>query len=134
MEQERYYKIIPKDNDPEVAKVLDFITNTAKRHFDYYAMEKSFNPIADPDFFLFQTLVVLANKQNKVHFIGQTHVEFLMSGRMIEMGDIKKLVDEIEQKCNIEVFAMGMATDLMFNQGWPPLDVLTNISQLLAGR
>lgn len=134
MEQERYYKIIPKDNDPEVAEVLDFITDTAKRQFDYSALEMAFNPIADSDFFLFQILVVLANKQNKTHFIGQTHVEFLMSGRMIEMGDIKKLVDEIEQKCNIEVFAMGMAADLMFNQGWPPLDVLTNISQLLAGR
>ena len=69
MEQELYYRIIPKDNDPEVAEVLDFITNTAKRHFDYSAMEKVFNPIADSDFFLFQTLVVLANKQNKVHFI-----------------------------------------------------------------
>lgn len=86
MEQERYYRIIPKDNDPEVAEVLDFITNTAKRQFDYPALEKEFNPIVDPDFFLFQCLVVLANKQDKTHFIGQTYAEFLMSGRMIEIG------------------------------------------------
>lgn len=134
MEKDRYYEIIPKDNDSEVASVLDFITDKAKRQFDYAGLEKGFNPIADPDFFLFNTLVVLANKQDKLHFIGQTHAEFLMSGRMIEMGDIKKLVDEIEQKCNVEVFAMRMATDLMFSQGWLPSDVLTNISQFLAGR
>jgi len=57
-----------------------------------------------------------------------------MSGYMIEMKVLKKLVDEIEHKCNVEVFALGMVTDLMFHQGWPPSDVLTSISQLLAGR
>lgn len=134
MEQERYYRIIPKDNDPEVAAVLNYITDTAKRQFDYPALEKGFNPIADPDFFLFHTLIMLANKQDKTHFIGQTHAEFLMSGYAIEMNMLKKLVDEIERKCNVEVFAMGMAADLMFKQGWPPLSVLINISQLLAGR
>lgn len=134
MEKERYYEIIPKDNDPEVASVLDFITDKAKRQFDYAGLEKGFNLIADPDFFLFNTLVVLANKQDKLHFIGQTHAEFILSGYMIEFAALQKLVDEIEQKCNIEVFAMGMAADLMFSQGWHPSDVLTNISQLLAGR
>lgn len=134
MEQERYYKITPKDNDPEVAVVLDVITDKAKRQFDYAALEKGFNPIADPDFFLFQTLVVLANKQDKMQFIGKTHAEFIMSGYMIEFATLQKLVDEIEQKCNIEVFAMGMAANQMFGQGWPPAAVLTTISQLLDGR
>lgn len=72
MSENGYYKITPKDNDPEVANVLDLITNSAKRRFDYGALENAFIQISDSDFFLSHTLVVLSSKQDKLHFIDQT--------------------------------------------------------------
>ena len=128
--EERYYKIIPKDNDPEVALVLDYITDSAKRHFNYKQMEEDLNPVIDPDFFLFQMLVAINTKQvTKV--LGETFNEVLMLGFIIEMEELQRIAKEIEDNCKMEPFVMGMAADLMFNQGWHPADVLVNMSQLL---
>ena len=41
---EKYYEIIPKDDDPEVAIVLDRITDSAKKKIDFNALEEALNP------------------------------------------------------------------------------------------
>lgn len=133
METEKYYKIIPKDNDPEVAKVLDFITNSAKKRFDYEKMANAFNPVVDHDFFLFQNILVNNTKEGKEKLLGETFNEFIMSGVVMEVSQLQGFMKQIEESCKLESFAMGMATDLMFHQGWHPQDVLTNITQLLGG-
>ena len=131
MDSEIYYEIIPKDNDPEVAEVLDFITNRAKTQFNYKEMSELFNPIVDPDFFLFQCLIVINQKKGKEKLLGETFNEFIFKGFMMELEQLKTFMSEIEDKCKLEAFAMGMAADLMFHQGWRPSDVLINIKQLL---
>ena len=131
MDSEIYYEIIPKDNDPEVAEVLDFITNRAKTQFNYQEMANAFNPVVDPDFFLFQCLIVINQKSGKEKLLGETFNEFIFKGFMMELEQLKTFMSEIEHKCNLEAFAMGMAADLMFHQGWRPSDVLINIKQLL---
>lgn len=130
MASDKLYKIIPKDNDPEVAIVLDYITDSAKRRFDYKSMEEALNPVIDPDFFLFQMIVAI-NTKRITQVLGETFNEVLMMGYMIEMEQLQMLAKEIEDNCKMEPFVMGMAADLMFHQGWKPSDALINVMQLL---
>lgn len=130
MADDKIYKIIPKDKDPEVAFVLDYITDSAKRRFNYSELEEAFNPVVDPDFFLFQMLVAINTKQ-VTKILGQTYFEFITMGYMMEMSDLEKFAKVIEDNCKMEPFVMGMAADLMFHQSWPPCDALVNVMQLL---
>ncbi len=130
MADDKIYKIIPKDKDPEVAIVLDYITDSAKRHFNYKQMEEDLNPVIDPDFFLFQILVAI-NTKRITQVLGETFNEVLMLGYIIEMEELQRIAKEIEDNCKMEPFVMGMAADLMFNQGRAPCDALINVMQLL---
>lgn len=125
------YQVIPKDNDPDVASVFDFITNRAKRQFDYSNLEQMFEPVVDPDFFLFQNLVVNGAKESKMRLFSETFFEFMGMGYMIDQDKLQAIMTEIEKSCGFEAYVMSIVADLMFHQGWNPTDAHFSVIQLL---
>lgn len=125
------YQVIPKDNDPDVASVFDFITNRAKRQFDYSNLEQMFEPVVDPDFFLFQNLVVNGAKESKMRLFSETFFEFMGMGYMIDQDKLQAIMTEIEKSCGFEAYVMSIVADLMFHQGWSPTDAHFSVIQLL---
>lgn len=134
MNSNSLYQVIPKDNDPDVASVLDFITNCAKRHFDYSNLEQIFEPLVDPDFFLFQNLVVNGAKQDKIRLFSETFFEFMQKGYMVVQDKLQEIMTDIENNCGYEAYVMSIAADLMFHQGWSPADAHLSVMQLLSNR
>lgn len=128
---ERYYDIIAKDNDPEVARVLDRITDSAKTRFEYENLKSAFEPYADADFFVYETLCKLNAGQSVELIAGQFFAELTMTGMATEFDDIKLVVQEIKDKCGIEVFVLGIAGEMMFGQNHSPTHVLLSIEKLL---
>lgn len=128
---ERYYDIIAKDNDPQVAMVLDRITDRAKTRFEYEKLESAFGPYADADFFVYETLCKLNAGQSVDLIAGRFFAELMMTGMVTGLDDIKQVVQEIKDKCGIEIFVLGIAGDMMFGQNLPPTDVLLSIENLL---
>lgn len=80
---------------------------------------------------MYETLCKLNAGQSVELIAGQFFAELAMTGMATEFDDIKRVVQEIKDKCGIEVFVMGIAGDMMFGQNHSPTDVLLSIEKLL---
>lgn len=128
---EKYYEIIPKDDDHEVAIVLDRITDSAKRRIDFKAFEESIGPYIDPDFFVYETLCRLNNNETPEIIAARTCAEVMMQGFVLDEKFIIETVNSINDNCQVELYALKLACSLMFADGADPMMVLANLERML---
>ena len=129
---EKYYEIIPKDDDPEVAIVLDRITESAKKKIDFNALEEALNPYLDPDFFVYETLCSLNNNETPQVIAARFFAESLMQGFVPGNKDFfVDIVQRITDNCKVEIYVLQLAATMMFTDGCNPAMVLVNLERLL---
>ena len=129
---EKYYEIIPKDDDPDVAIVLNRITDSAKKRIDFKALEETMEQYIDPDFFVYEALCHLNNNETPEIIAARTFTEMMMQGFVPDSQDfIIEAVNSINDNCQVEMYALQLAGSLMFADGADPMMVLANIDRML---
>lgn len=128
---EEYYEVIPKDDDPEVAIVLDRITDSAKRRIDYKTLEETMVPYIDPDFFVYETLCHLNNNETSEVIATRSFSEIMMQGFMLDKDYILEVVNSIKDNCQIEMYVLQLAGSMIFADGADPMMVLASLEGML---
>ena len=130
--EEKYYEIIPKDDDPEVAIVLDRITDSAKKRIDFSALEEALEPFIDSDFFVYETLCRLNNNEEPEIIAASTLAEIMMQGFVPDNQDfIAEAINNIKDNCKVEMHVLQLAGSMIFAHGDNPIIVLANIERFL---
>jgi hypothetical protein len=120
-------------SDEELNLVTEQLLNSAKNRFNYKDFRKTLNPF-DEDFIDYHILMTIitgkaADESNQT-ISAKILPNFLLSGFMIEIEDINKMVVEKEKELKLEIFASKIAMDAL-QSGVHPSLVVQQISKLL---
>lgn len=130
--EEKYYEIIPKDDDPEVAIVLDRITDSAKKRIDFSTLKEALEPFIDSDFFVYETLCRLNNNEEPEIITASILAEIMMQGFVPDNQDfIAEAINNIKDNCKVEMYALQLAVTMIFAHGDNPTMVLANLERFL---
>lgn len=108
--------------------IWNTITDSAKKRFDYSALEEEMPYGADT--FLFQIVMGLAFEESKDIAALKVMNNFLVSGVVIKKDEILQFMADNKSALGLEILASQIAGD-MFNNGEDPTAVLVAISQVL---
>lgn len=120
-------------SDEELNLVTEHLLNSAKKRFNYKEFREMLNPF-DKDFIDYHVLMTIitekaANESNQT-ISSKILSNFMLSGFMIELEDINKMVTEKEEELKLEIFASKIAMDAL-QSGVHPNLVIQQISKLL---
>ena len=111
-------------------KILDAITDSAKRKFDYPSFEK-ICPSADiADMILFKVIIGFAEKSTGNKIALNLFNYLLAMGYKSDKEEWIKFIEEKEGLFGIEILALQIAND-MRDSGSDPIAIYSAISQLL---
>jgi galactitol-specific phosphotransferase system IIC component len=116
------------NDEAMIDKIWDTITDSAKRRFDYAALEEGLTIAADN--FLFGIIMGLAIGEAKNIIALKLMNQLMMVGLMVKKDDILKTIEELDKDCGLEVLATRMANDTLENGG-DPFATYVTINQFL---
>lgn len=124
-------KIIPKDRDPEVAKVFDYITNRAKTKINYSSFEEGVGKDFDADFMLYEIISLLMSGDSVNLVAAKINNDLMMQGFHFKNDSLISFVEEVKSKCGLEMLGFNIACDNLFGHNSHPDDVLIQMMLFL---
>lgn len=119
--------------DPLEEKIWDYITNSAKKRFDYvnYCKNMSgYNADNVPDNILWEIIQRSAADIEKEEIIAFIFAQLVSIGVMFPVDDLSNFVDMRIKDFGLEIFVTKFATNSL-NNGLSANEILLNVKQLL---
>ena len=123
-----------EEEDPREQKIYDFITNSAKRRFNYKKKKKQLSNMAGdkaPENLLWEVICNLHANQHPEEIQSNIFMQLAMLGVMMEQKDILDFIVVRHKDCALEIIAVQVATDNL-NNGFPPDAVLQQTRDFLS--
>ncbi len=112
-------------------EIWDYITNSAKRRFDYSTLEEQFSFDSDwADIILWDVIVGFAGGKKKDIIALEIHTKLIGPQVNWEVKNILQFLDDKEKLFQLEILASRMATEMFYNGGKPAI-ILTEMTRLL---
>ena len=123
-----------EEEDLREQKIYDFITNSAKRRFNYKDFEKQLSNMAGdkaPENLLWEVICHLHANHHPAENQSNIFMQLAMLGVMMEQKDILDFIVVRHKDYALEIIAVQVATDNL-NNGFPPDVVLQQTRDFLS--